>query len=670
MNARAASVTDPVLIHGSPTNLDRPNQLASAGAAPLDPSTAAAGRAVLVTGNGYLAVSTNSGASFTYLHAYDGPGFTGIFGTDDVDGGGEQDQVVQYDPHTQTFFWLIQNYCAIGGVSTDCGSKSAQDRERLAFIDYDTLVRTGGQTGWSGYDMTPEALGVPGAWFDYPDMALNDKFLYITFDVFHPTPPGSEGAAWVRISLDDFHKHLDQLPFLAQHLTSGAGDHRFLYRPVQGVTGGTGYAVHENSDSQIALLRWPESGPVQPPLPVDHPTTPQDRATCSAVTADGLDFIKAGRDPPYNCAEPSDHPGGAGAAMDGAGHIWVAWTAGRRLQGSTADSFKQAHIEVSTIGDVTGTPKEIRHRAIFNDDYAFAYPYLTSGPTGDIAMTYMTGGASRRPSWGVGFLNGTESFHRIVEGTGTYERMGDFLAVRPLGGQPGLYAATGDVITSDQSGQFQQPWYAVFGRKGDVPPRFASSLAVTCSPTVHPGDPIAVTGRVQPPGAVGELVTLRYKTASGTVERTVTIGAGGGFSDNYPTNGGDSGTATVTAVWPGDFSGAGSESSPCSTSVEPPVQGLIQGSISLSCRYNGNALIDGRITPGRPAKVDIYGSNNNGDSFHDQVATNLITGAFSDTHYVGFNTYTWTVTAHVAGDATFSELNGSCSFQDVPPPIK
>jgi hypothetical protein len=159
------------------------------------------------------------------------------------------------------------------------------------------------------------------------------------------------------------------------------------------------------------------------------------------------------------------------------GNIWVAWTSGERGEGTKnktggdlldgTQTFPRPHIELAVLDpnslDLLAQP------AIWNPDYAFAYPYLAGGPSGEVALTYMAGNGTQYPGWGVGLLTGNRSLARVATGTIGAGRMGDYLAVRPAWPSKKLWAATGNVRVA--GGSTYDLYYAVFGRKGDAPPR-------------------------------------------------------------------------------------------------------------------------------------------------------------------------------------------------------
>lgn len=422
---------------------------------PLDPTSATAGDVVLVAGNTYLAVSTDAGKTFTYKRPVD------IYSTSDPaslknpDGGAGNDQVLQYDPGTDRFYWLMQYWCSI---KTNCQGKNVgENRYRLAVASPKDVAESGA-TRWRFWDITSQGVGLKGDWLDFPDLAIGRSYLYLTANSF---PNGT--ALWAR--------------FRKSALRDGKLDWWYhLYKdqntlkPVQSVRR-TGFAVRRSSTTELDLKRWSESSTnaYEDKIPIG--TTPtQD---CSATSPDKRDFLAF-----QGCGGSSSRIGGAameGFAPRGNGRIWSAWTSGKREEGTKnkkdnsdnndgAKTFDQSHIELAILNPDNRTLVE--QQTIWNDAYAYSYPYLSGGPSGEIAMTYMAGGAKQYPGWGVGLLTNRRSFVRVANGTVGATRIGDYLAVRPAWPSRTLFAATGNVL----NGGFL-PYYALFGRKGDRPPR-------------------------------------------------------------------------------------------------------------------------------------------------------------------------------------------------------
>jgi hypothetical protein len=447
------ALSDPVAVF---TRTELPDPGAGNGD-PLDPSVATAGKVVIVTGNLYYAFSKDAGKTFKYLNPV-----TDIYKTDNPDGGACCDQVVHYDAATNRFYWLLQYWCT---VQTDCKKRPGTNRIRIAEASPERLASTGGR-GWTYYDFLSTDFEPAGNWIDFPDMAVGQSFLYVTINCPSCSTKTTSGAAiWMRLRKDQLAAggSLDW-PFIATN-----GD--YIYKPVQN-TRRTGYVVRRSGTAELEVKRWPDSATSARSDKVAIGSVPtQD---CRSPAPDGRDFLTF-----QGCAGFSSSIGGAAMAGGGSkpGNIWVAWTSGERGEGTKdkngndlldgTKTFPRPHIELAVLDpnslDLLDQP------AIWNPDYAFAYPYLAGGPSGEVALTYMAGNGKQYPGWGVGLLTGNRSIARVATGTVGAGRMGDYLAVRPAWPSKKLWAATGNVRTT--TGSSYDPYYAVFGRKGDAPPR-------------------------------------------------------------------------------------------------------------------------------------------------------------------------------------------------------
>ena len=99
-----------------------------------EPSVATNGNIVFYTGNWYAALSTDGGATFRYVdpfHAFpDPPGMAFCC-----------DQVVQYAPKIDTFFWLLQY----------SENQAGANLQRIAYATSTDIL----QNRWKAFDLTP-----------------------------------------------------------------------------------------------------------------------------------------------------------------------------------------------------------------------------------------------------------------------------------------------------------------------------------------------------------------------------------------------------------------------------------------------------------------------------------------------------------------------------------
>jgi hypothetical protein len=133
-----------------------------------EPSVAAAGRQVFVTGNWFASRSGTSGNSWTHIDP-----FTAL---PSAAGGFCCDQLALYEPGHKIWVWLLQ-YIATGGGNI-----------------FRIAVARSSNGPWAWWDFAPSGLDAQwtNMWFDYPDAAFSTNHLYLTFNAF------DSGDNWLR----------------------------------------------------------------------------------------------------------------------------------------------------------------------------------------------------------------------------------------------------------------------------------------------------------------------------------------------------------------------------------------------------------------------------------------------------------------------------------------
>src|SRR6185436_18400691 len=124
-----------------------------------EPCCAINGDTVLYTGNWYAAISSDGGATFRFMNpatAFPDPSPESTFCCD---------QVAHYIPDLDTFVWLLQY-----------GPSTGDNIQRLAFAKSADAA----QGCWRLFDISTRILNVPGAFLDFPDIAVGANNLYVT----------------------------------------------------------------------------------------------------------------------------------------------------------------------------------------------------------------------------------------------------------------------------------------------------------------------------------------------------------------------------------------------------------------------------------------------------------------------------------------------------------
>jgi len=396
-----------------------------------EPSGASDGDGVVfVTGNWFASFSTDGGSTFAAINP------TTIFPADDV--GFCCDQVVQYVPSIDRFIWLLQ------------GSTSATQAGgyRLASASPAAIVSSGA-TAWTYWNLTPAVFGQPaGTGFDYPDMSVGDNYLYLGWDAGFGCPTGcTQGFQVARVKLSDIQAggtigigftnpshgpmawgaHISQNP-LDEAFWAGHNNNSNLRV----------FTLAEDSNSyfwrDVGISSWPTGG-------------------LSSTTPDGLDWQTK------LSGFPSNSVHGLTRAF---GNLWFAWSVGK------GGNFNQPHVEMVTLAPDNGFAVN-QQVQIWNNDYAFAYPALsTNACTGEVGLSLEYGGGGYYENHVVGFWGDFLVYVTTDSDTGT-TRYGDYVTIRQepaTAANPGnLFSAFGYGLNSLPGGGTETDvHYVLFGR--------------------------------------------------------------------------------------------------------------------------------------------------------------------------------------------------------------
>ena len=124
------------------------------------------GNNAFMTGNYYSARSVDGGATWTYIDPYAVDGMVDFC----------CDQDVIYDRGRNTMFWE-----RLGRTRFPCGTDCAENRMLL------DVSLDGGATFPCVADLRGSMFGLNNAVLDFPRIALSNRYLYVTFNVFDGT---------------------------------------------------------------------------------------------------------------------------------------------------------------------------------------------------------------------------------------------------------------------------------------------------------------------------------------------------------------------------------------------------------------------------------------------------------------------------------------------------
>jgi len=421
-------------------NTELPGPAASQTASNVgEPSVAVNGNVVFFTGNWYAARSVDGGRTFQYIdpaHSFpDPPGLHFCC-----------DQVVNYIPSIDTFVWLLQY-----GLVDDSAPQH-DNIQRLAFAKTQDVAAG----KWRLFDITTAALGVPGQFMDFPDLAVGANALYITTNLF---PPGAQspGSAVVRIPFASIESgQVAAARFVSNDFNS--------FRVAQNCGTAAFFAAHKDS-STLQVYKWDEAQP-QPVPSVVEVASWIGRNGYFSRTPDGRTWL-----------DRADSRI-TGAALAGA-DLYFAWT----VDGQS-NQRSQPFVQIARID--AGSLTLIENINVFDQNSATSYAALATNTDGEVGISYAMGGGPRFPSQVVGILTGARKdvivassdrgpLPRDDNGHGEW---GDYLAVRPVQPDNKLFAAAGYTLKGVSGGnQDATPRFVVFGRAGRASGQAAAAMA-------------------------------------------------------------------------------------------------------------------------------------------------------------------------------------------------
>lgn len=377
-----------------------------------EPTAAASGDVVFVTGNWYASTSANGGTDWTLVDP-----FTTL---PTAAGGFCCDQIILYEPSRDIWIWLLQ-YIAEGGTNI-----------------FRVAISPGTSLGsWHWWDFTPPALDPAWTdmWFDYPDAAVSANHLYITFNAF------DSNDAWLRAFV--FKLPLDNLrdgtSLGYQWWTTT--DHGSL-RLTQGARESMFFASH-NGTRQLRVYGWPDGS--NSIGSIDVTTAAWSRGPYSAPGPGGVEWL----------GRMDSRITGAWVSGTRAGFLWTA---------SPRSGRPMPYVKGAVVDTVTRTLVE--EPEIWSENGAYAYPAACPNVDGVLGVTACFGGGARHPSHVVGFRDGA-SWSLVFTRSGTHGptggAWGDYLSCQTYAPRPAEWVTAGLTLQGGTSRQHVEPQYVHFG---------------------------------------------------------------------------------------------------------------------------------------------------------------------------------------------------------------
>ena len=377
-----------------------------------EPTAAASGNNVFVTGNWFATRSTTGATDFAFVDPFTAfPSAAGGFCCD---------QIVLYDPSRDIWIWILQ-YIETGGSNI-----------------FRVAISRGSSFGsryW--WDFSPTALNSAWTdmWFDYPDAALSANHLYITFNAFDSADRWQRAFVF-KLPLDTL-RNASSLGYQWWSTTANGS-----LRLTQGAVNTMFFASH-NGGTRLRVYSWPDgSGTIGS---FDVNVSAYSAGPYSAPGPGGVEWL----------ARTDSRITGAWLTGTRAGFMWTAGAG----SGRPFPYVKVAVVDTVT-RSLTGEPD------IWNTSSAFAYPAACPNAQGVVGVSLFFGGGTRHPSHVVGFRDG-EAWRLVITSSSTHGpsggAWGDYLSCKRYQPQSSEWVASGYTLQGGMDRRNVAPQYVHFG---------------------------------------------------------------------------------------------------------------------------------------------------------------------------------------------------------------
>ena len=380
-----------------------------------EPTAAASGDNVFVTGNWFASQSTDGTASWSLVDPFTKfPSAAGGFCCD---------QIVLYEPSRDIWIWILQ-YIRSGGNNI-----------------FRVAVCRGASFGsWYWWDFSPTALNASWTdmWFDYPDAAVSSNHLYITFNAFDNTEPRPR---WLRAFVFKLPLNTLRDATSLNYQWWSTTTHGSL-RLTQGALGSMFFASH-NGGRQLRVFGWPDGS--NSIGVIDVTVGDWSAGPYSAPGPGGVEWL----------GRVDSRITGAWVSGTRAGFLWTAaMRVGRPLP----------YVKGAVVDTVTRTVVE--EPEIWNQSSAFAYPAACPNAAGVLGVSLFFGGGTRHPAHVVGFRDGAQ-WRLVITRASTNGpnggAWGDYLSCRRYAPGSSEWVASGFTLQGGTDRRNVEPQYVHFG---------------------------------------------------------------------------------------------------------------------------------------------------------------------------------------------------------------
>jgi F5/8 type C domain len=388
-----------------------------------EPSVANRDKLIFYTGNWYDVRSLDGGSTWTYIDPFkDMHDFC-------------CDQDIIYDSAHQIFIWY-----RLGTFDSN-----GENHFRLG-ISSDT-------SNWLFYNVSPRNFN--GTWshqfWDYPQLALSNKYLYITSNMFDQS--GKLLRTIIsRWSLQDLSVGQSNVSFSYYSDKS-----LFNFTPVQGATDTMYWASHV-SNSRMRIFRWSDT---------ESAITSYDREIPAWTSSSDVTMSCKGPDSNDWCGRADSRILGGWLSQGTIAFMWMA---------SAGNGFPWPYLNAAKfrLSDM----KYLESPYLWSPDHAWMYGSVSPNSRGDLGIVAFYGGGKVNPSLAIGIsqnsnnnnndtsqLQSAWKMEPVMRGTNgpSQNDWGDFLRIRPYSGSVVNWVASGYILKGGSTEDFIEPLYLVFG---------------------------------------------------------------------------------------------------------------------------------------------------------------------------------------------------------------
>lgn len=390
-----------------------------------EPSHANSGKYIWYTGNWYAGRSSNAGNTWNFVNPYaDFPDFC-------------CDQDVIHDKGRDIFLWYRQ------GVQLGGGNNN-----------FKIGVSSNGGGSWTQYTITYTNYGgLPLGWFDYPQLAVSNNYLWITSNYFNANGT-FQRMILTKISLDQLQAG-GAITWSYWSRTTG-----WTWSPTQGTTD-VMYLGDHTSQTLFNICDQPESNSTLTCRDVAVPAwTATGRGSAVCTTPNGLNPC-ARLDQRVNVGWLKEAEGAANSHV--LGFFWTV---------AQGNGFPFPYVNAIAVNPQTFTPLAggAGRPLIWTSVAAWAYAGASPNGRGALGISTWLIGGGFYPDFYVGIdddYNGIPPGWEVAWVTNSTtvfgNRWGDYTRVRSFDPTEGVWSASGHVT----KGVGQSPRYVNFGRGRD-----------------------------------------------------------------------------------------------------------------------------------------------------------------------------------------------------------